>query len=107
MLFGFEIFVEDLLIMNMDFEEILSGWKTPLISRKALANILGMSPSTLRNLDTQGVGVPGKIRVGHRSVSYPIVNVPAWLESRHLKYSNEPVTITSNASAKEAANDRG
>ncbi|MDR1031984.1 MAG: hypothetical protein LBL30_02560 [Holosporales bacterium] len=93
--------------MNFDFEKLLSGVKSQLISRKDLANILGMSPHTLRNLDTQGFGVPGKVRTGHRSVSYPTANVPGWLESRHLKYSNEPVTITPNASAREAANDRG
>jgi predicted DNA-binding transcriptional regulator AlpA len=92
--------------MDIDFQKLLGGIKSQLISRKDLADILGMSPNTLRNLDTQGIGVPGKIRTGHRSVSYSTVNVAPWLESRHLKYSNEPVTITSNASAKETANDR-
>ncbi|MDR1474999.1 MAG: hypothetical protein LBI30_00545 [Holosporales bacterium] len=81
----------------MDFEKILSGVKSELISRKDLAALLGMSPNTLRNLDAHGIGVPGKIRTGHRSVSYPTANVAPWLESRHLKYSNAPITITSNA----------
>jgi predicted DNA-binding transcriptional regulator AlpA len=89
----------------MTFKTILADWPSPLISRKELANVLRMSPNTLRNLDSRGEGVPGKIRTGGRSVSYLTVNVAPWLESRHLKYSNEPVTITSNTSAREAAND--
>ena len=42
---------------------------------------------TLRNLDSQGEGIPGKIRVSAKKVVYPVENAIAWLETRIAKWN--------------------
>lgn len=42
---------------------------------------------TLRNLDSKGEGIPGKIRVSAKRVVYPVENALTWLNERINKWN--------------------
>ena len=68
---------------------IFNGWKSPFIERSEFCKLTGgmINHKTLRNLDSQGEGIPGKIRVSAKKVVYPVENAIAWLETRIAKWN--------------------
>ena len=68
---------------------IFTNWKSPFIERSEFCKLTGgmINHKTLRNLDSQGEGIPGKIRVSAKKVVYPVENAIAWLETRIAKWN--------------------
>jgi hypothetical protein len=59
------------------------SWPSHFVARQEIKNFSGgiMSQKYLANLDSQGLGPPGRIKVG-RKVAYPVDALIEWLESR-------------------------
>lgn len=70
-------------------KELFKNWKSPVIGRKELCELAGgmIDRATLRNLDSFGKGIPGKIRVSVKRVVYPVDQVVIWLEKRISKWN--------------------
>jgi len=64
-------------------ENILKRCPGPVISREVAAHISGglVTAKSLANLDSLGVGVPGRLRCG-RKIGYPAENFARWLSDR-------------------------
>jgi hypothetical protein len=77
----------------MGINEIFKDWKSPYITRGKLLEITGgiINPRTIRNLDSMGEGIKGKIRTGNRTVAYPVKEVIDWLNGRISRYDNGKV----------------
>ena len=68
---------------HADLSNLKKSWPSPFVARQEIKNFSGgiMSQKYLANLDSQGLGPPGRIKVG-RKVAYPVDAVIKWLESR-------------------------
>ncbi len=66
----------------------LIGKLPPVIARREVREKLGgiISPKTLANLDSQGLGPDGKHRIGNR-VFYDTSKLLAWLDARQTDSS--------------------
>jgi len=65
------------------FQEMVDRWKSPIVARTEIAVFSGgmMKEKYASNLDSAGLGCPGRFRVG-RKICYPAKNLAEWLESR-------------------------
>ncbi|MBO7454337.1 MAG: hypothetical protein J6T91_03080 [Alphaproteobacteria bacterium] len=56
----------------------------PCVKRNDLGKLTGglLNPKTIRNLDSQGVGIKGKFLIGPRIVAYPTEEVIAFIKKR-------------------------
>lgn len=61
----------------------------PLINRKGLSRVLGdvVAPKTWANLDSQDLGINGRVRV-RGAVAYPRIEVLRWL-AENLEMASE------------------
>ena len=71
--------------------KIFNNWKSPYISREKFCELTGgmINHKTLRNLDSKGEGIPGKIRVSAKRVVYPVENALTWLSERINKWNTK------------------
>ena len=62
---------------------LAKNWPSPFVARLEIKNFSGgiLNPKYLANLDSLGVGIPGRFKVG-RKVAYPVSAVIAFIESR-------------------------
>jgi len=65
------------------FQQMAERWPSALVARTESARFSGgaISEKYLANLDSQGRGPKGRVRVG-RKVCYPTIELARWLESR-------------------------
>ena len=68
------------------FQQMAERWPSALVARTESARFSGgaISEKYLANLDSQGRGPKGRIRIG-RKVCYPTAELARWLESRATK----------------------
>ena len=66
-----------------DFSKLFEKWPSPLVARSELSRFSGglLNSKTLANLDSAGIGPPGRVRIG-RKVAYTVSGLIEWLESR-------------------------
>lgn len=66
----------------MDIKSLLDRLP-PIIARAEVHKLLGgaVSPKTLANADSQGIGPKGRIKIGRR-VAYETEALVAWLQSK-------------------------
>lgn len=59
----------------------------PCVKRNDLGKLTGglLNPKTIRNLDSQGVGIKGKFLIGPRIVAYPTDSVIDFIAERFSK----------------------
>jgi hypothetical protein len=70
-------------IAHLSFSTMADKWQSPWIARNEVERFTGgiINPRYLANLDSQGKGPAGRIRVG-RKVAYPVDSFISWLEDR-------------------------
>lgn len=75
----------------MNIKIIFQKWTSPYISREKFCELTGgmINYKTLRNLDSKGEGIPGKIRVSAKRVVYPVENALTWLNERINKWNTK------------------
>ena len=66
-----------------DFSQMARRWPSSHVVRHKVDVFSGgiVGPKYLANLDSQGKGPPGRIRIG-RQIAYPVSDFIEWLESR-------------------------
>jgi len=66
-----------------NFSHLADKWPSSLVARTQISEFTGglISPKYLANLDSQGLGVAGRIRIG-RKIAYPVTELIQWLEKR-------------------------
>lgn len=71
-----------------DLKGLSERWPSSMVSRTEIGRFTGgiISEKYLANLDSQGIGPLGRIRVG-RKVAYPVESLIAWLEKRSTRLS--------------------
>jgi hypothetical protein len=70
-------------IQSPTFSTMAEKWPSPYVARHEVDRFTGgiVNPKYLANLDSQGKGPEGRIRVG-RKVAYPVHSFISWLEAR-------------------------
>ena len=63
--------------------QLADKWPSPFVARHELDKFSGgiLNPRTMANLDSQGEGPAGRIRIG-RKIVYPVQSLVEWLENR-------------------------
>jgi hypothetical protein len=66
-----------------DLSSLAVKWDSPFVARQEVEKFSGgiINVKYLANLDCQGLGPKGRIRIG-RKIAYPVSSVIEWLESR-------------------------
>lgn len=66
-----------------NFQNLADKWPSAWVERNQLGKFSGglIHPRTMRNCDSQGIGIPDRVRVG-RKIAYPVKSVIEWLERR-------------------------
>lgn len=80
----FSDFKEDFMTQEkVDFSSLATKWSSPFVARQEMEEFTGgiISIKYLANLDCQGLGPKGRIRVG-RKIAYPVQSVIEWMEAR-------------------------
>ena len=72
--------------IKIDLKRLADKWPSTFVSRSEIGRMTGgiLSSSYLANLDCQGLGPPGRIKIG-RKVAYPVAELVHWLETRSTK----------------------
>jgi len=72
------------------FQLMAEKWPSPFVARQEVERFTGgiVNPKYIANLDSQGLGPEGRIRVG-RKIAYPVIEFIQWLESRSVKVDND------------------
>ncbi len=67
----------------VELKELADKWPSAWVERNQLGKFSGwlIHPRTMRNYDSQGIGISEKVRIG-RKVAYPVQAVVEWLERR-------------------------
>jgi len=67
----------------MELKKLSEKWKSPFVAREKLEEFSGglLKAHTMRNLDSQGIGIKGRIKIG-KKVIYPTDEVVAWIEAK-------------------------
>ena len=70
-------------INKPNLSHLAEHWQSPLISRGEVRAFTGglLSEKYLANLDSRGLGVKGRVRIG-RKIAYPVKNLIEFLENR-------------------------
>lgn len=70
-------------ISTPSFQSMADNWPSPFVARQEVGKFTGgiINPKYLANLDSQGKGPEGRIRVG-RKIAYPVSPFIVWLEER-------------------------
>jgi len=70
-------------IQTPSFSLMAEKWSSPFVSRDQVGKLTGgiVNSRYLANLDCQGKGPVGRIRVG-RKIAYPVNELVAWLERK-------------------------
>lgn len=65
------------------FRELMEKWPSSMVAREQIGSFSGglLTPGYMANMDSQGRGPCGRIRVG-RKVAYPVNELVKWLEAR-------------------------
>ena len=65
------------------FQLMAEKWPSPFVARQEVERFTGgiVNPKYIANLDSQGLGPEGRIRVG-RKIAYPVIEFIKWLEER-------------------------
>ena len=68
---------------RFNFQSFAENWPSPVVARQKSDKFSGgiLNPKTMANLDSQGKGPKGRIRVG-RKVAYPVDELISWMEQR-------------------------
>jgi hypothetical protein len=68
---------------NVDFSSLVERWPSSYVARQEIERFTGgiVNSKYLANLDAQGKGPRGRIRVG-RKIAYPVDTFIQWLQSR-------------------------
>jgi hypothetical protein len=75
-----------------DFSSLADRWPSPFVSRGEVERFTGgiISIKYLANLDSQGAGPQGRVRVG-RKIAYNVRDLINWLENRaEMVENHEP-----------------
>lgn len=69
-------------IQTPDFSQIIKNNPSGYILRKDLTEKTGglLHGRTQANLDSLGIGIPGRIKIGNRKVAYPVQAVVEYLQ---------------------------
>jgi len=69
--------------MNSVFQSMAERWPSSMVARTQIEKFTGgiISEKYIANLDSQGKGPVGRIRVG-RKIAYPVNSVISFLEGR-------------------------
>jgi hypothetical protein len=69
--------------IDVDLSSLAKKWPSAFVARKEIWKFSGgiFSPGYMANLDCQGRGPEGRIRVG-RQTAYEVTALVEWLESR-------------------------
>jgi len=64
-------------------------WKSPIVARTEIETFTGgaIKEKYIANMDSAGLGPPGRFRVG-RKVVYPVSELVEWLVSRSTSIPN-------------------
>ena len=67
--------------MNTIFEELRNYCPSGFVARKDIYKLTGglINPGTIANLDSKGIGIPNKSKIG-KQVVYQIDDVISWLD---------------------------
>lgn len=86
---------------NNFYDQFAEKWPSPFVARQSSGSFSGgiLNPKTLANLDSQGRGPSGRIRVG-RIVAYPVGSLIAWMANR-----TEVIEDTACASGEEVGDE--
>ena len=73
-----------------NFQNLADKWPSAWVERNQLGKFSGglIHPRTMRNYDSQGIGISEKVRIG-RKVAYPVQAVITWLERRADNDTNQ------------------
>ena len=68
---------------TIDFSSLAERWPSSYIARHEVERFTGgiVNAKYLANLDAQGKGPKGRIRVG-RKIAYPVISFLEWLQER-------------------------
>jgi hypothetical protein len=68
---------------RIDLSHLAEKWPSSIVARKKVREFTGgmISPGTLANLDSQGIGPPCQVRIG-KNVGYVVLPFVKWLEER-------------------------
>jgi hypothetical protein len=66
-----------------DFSSLAKRWPASFVARQEVEKFTGgiISIKYLANLDCQGLGPKGRVKVG-RKIAYPAASIVEWMESR-------------------------
>ncbi len=82
---GFSIFKGDFIMTEQkpDFSSLAKKWPSPYVARQEVEKFTGgmISIKYLANLDCQGLGPKGRVKVG-RKIAYSVQSIVEWLENR-------------------------
>lgn len=69
--------------MKADLSGLSKNWPSSVVARQEVPKFAGgaISEKYLANLDSQGLGPKGRIKIGRR-VAYPVDSLIQWLEDR-------------------------
>lgn len=72
------------------FQLMADQWPSPFVARQEVERFTGgiVNHKYLANLDSQGLGPEGRIRVG-RKIAYPVREFVKWLEARSVKVGHD------------------
>lgn len=70
--------------MNMFAKQLSETWSSPFVSRTEVSQFSGgiVSPKTLANADSEGIGPQNKYYLGKRKVFYLATDLAEWIASR-------------------------
>ena len=83
--------------MQANLSKLIEKWPSAYVVRSEVAKFTGgmIQPGTLANLDSQGQGPEGKIRVA-RKVAYEVHAFVKWLERRNPVDAAGPMAAARN-----------
>jgi len=79
------LFMQKIITHKPSLSVLAASWPSPYVARNQIDRFSGgiISQKYLANLDSQGKGPQGRIRVG-RKIAYPVASLISWLESRAM-----------------------
>jgi hypothetical protein len=71
---------------KVDLSHLAEKWPSSIVAREKIHEFTGgaIGPSRILNLETNGKGPPGKMKMGGKIV-YPVKDLVRWLEQRTKK----------------------